>query len=55
MLYRRSLSDEIILLNNQLRCLTDARLIARVALRLKNLRTELKQVEAAMHLIVAGD
>ena len=50
-LFRRSLSDEII----QLRRLTDARLIARVALRLKNLRTELKQVEAAMRLIVAGD
>lgn len=54
-LYRRSLSEAIVVLANQLRRLTDAALSARLRLRLQNLRAELKEIDAAMGEIVAAD
>lgn len=54
-LYRRSLNSEIILLENQLRRLADANLRTRAQARLSGLRTELKQIDAAMQAIVAAD
>lgn len=54
-LYRRSLNDEIVLLENQLRRLADAQLCRRAGARLSSLRAELKEVDAAMRSIVASD
>jgi hypothetical protein len=54
-LYRRSLSEEIVQLENQSRRLADAALVVRVQVRLSRLRTELQEIEAAMRAIVASD
>jgi transposase len=54
-LYRRSLSEEIVQLENQSRRLTDAALAVRARARLSRLRTELREIDAAMQTIVASD
>jgi transposase len=54
-LYRRSLSEEIVQLENQSRRLTDAALADRARARLSRLRTELREIDAAMRTIVASD
>jgi transposase len=54
-LYRRSLSEEIVQLENQSRRLADAALVVCAQARLSRLRTELQEIEAAMRAIVASD
>jgi len=54
-LYRRSLSEEIIALENQLRRLEEQPLRARAARRLASLAAELKEIDRELRAIVAGD
>jgi len=55
LLYRRSLCEQIVMLSNQLRRLESALLRQRAAERLKGLRAEVKEIEAAMAAIVEND
>lgn len=52
-LYRRSLSDEIVALENQLRQLAGLR--PRAERRLASLKAELKEIDREMQVIIAGD
>jgi transposase len=54
-LYRRSLCDQIVALDNQLRRLESASLREIAAVRLAGLRAEVKQIEQAMAAIVTSD
>lgn len=54
-LYRRSLSDEIVALENQLRRLGEAPLRARAERRIAALKAELKEIDRALRAIVEGD
>src|SRR6185437_10370267 len=54
-LYRRSLSEEIIAIENQLRRLEEQPLRARAARRLASLAAELKEIDRELRAIVAGD
>jgi transposase len=54
-LYRRSLAEEIVVLENQLRRLESAALRARAERRLLALRGEVKEIEREMRAIVDGD
>jgi transposase len=54
-LYRRSVSEEIVALQNQARRLESASLRQRAARRLAALRDELKEIEREMAAIVAAD
>jgi transposase len=54
-LYRRSLSEEIVALENQLRRLTEPPLRRRAEHRVAALRVELKEIEREMRAIVDGD
>lgn len=54
-LYRRSLSEEIVAIENQLRGLSEPALRRRAERRLLALRTEVKEIERALHAIIDGD
>ena len=54
-LYRRSLSEEIVALENQLRRLAEPPLRMRAERRVAALRVELKEIEREMRAIVDGD
>jgi len=54
-LYRRSVSEEIAALENQLRRLESAALRSRAERRLAGLRAEVKEIEREMRAIVDGD
>jgi transposase len=51
-LYRRSLSEAIVQLENQSRRLADAAPVVRARARLSRLRTELREIDAAMRTVV---